>query len=134
MLHPVTAVVISLSLLLYGILGYNVGRARGKYRIAAPATTGHPDFERVFRVHQNTLESLAVFVPSLWIFSQFVSALWGAALGAVWITGRTLYAIRYYQAAAKRGPGFGIAAVASMVLLIGGFTASAVALMHSGTP
>jgi hypothetical protein len=40
MLHPVTAIILSLALLLYSILGFNVGRARAKFSIAAPATTG----------------------------------------------------------------------------------------------
>jgi len=132
-MHPITAIVLGLALLLYGFLGFNVGRARGRFKIAAPATTGHPEFERVFRVHQNTLESLVLFVPALWIFSQFASATWGAALGALWIAGRVVYAIHYYQAAEKRGPGFGIAAAASFTLLLGGIAAAAAALARGGT-
>jgi len=40
-------------------------------------------------------------------------------LGGVWIVGRILYAWGYYQAAEKRMPGFGIAALATIALLIG---------------
>jgi len=120
MLHPITAIVLCVALLLYGVLGFNVGRARGRYKVAAPATTGNPDFERVFRVHQNTLENLVVFVPALLIFSQYTSPLWGAVLGALWILGRIVYAAAYYRAAEKRSAGFGIAAAANLILLLGG--------------
>ena len=45
------------------VLVIMVGRARGTYGVKAPATTGHPEFERYFRVHQNTLESAYRFHP-----------------------------------------------------------------------
>ena len=130
MLHPITAIVLCVALVFYGILGFNVGRARGRYNVAAPATTGNADFERVFRVHQNTLESLVVFVPALLIFSQYASPLWGAVLGLVWILGRILYAVGYYRAAEKRSAGFGIAGAASLILLLGGI-AGAIASLGS---
>lgn len=34
----------------YLVLGTLVGRARGKYKVAAPAITGNPVFERYYRV------------------------------------------------------------------------------------
>ena len=49
---------ILLALLEYIVMAALVGRARAKYGIHAPATTGHPDFERANRVHINTLENL----------------------------------------------------------------------------
>ena len=33
---------------------FMVGSARRRFGIHAPATTGHPDFERVFRAQMNT--------------------------------------------------------------------------------
>ena len=66
MLHPLTAIVTCLALAPYFAFSWKVGRARAKYKIAAPATVGHPDFERIFRVHQNTLENLMIFLPGLW--------------------------------------------------------------------
>ena len=108
-----------LTLILYFILTANVGRARLKYKVPVPQTSGDPDFERVFRVQQNTLEQLILFLPSLWLFSLFVSAIWGAGIGALWIVGRILYAWGYYQAAEKRGIGFGINVLSTLVLLIG---------------
>jgi len=130
MLHPITAIILCLAVALYAALGFNVGRARGRYKIVAPATTGDPRFERIFRAHQNTLESLVEFIPALWIFSQYVSPLWGAVLGAVWIVGRALYAVSYYQAAEKRSAGFGIAAIATMILLVGGLLGAVYVWLH----
>ena len=57
-----------LALLQFSIFGILVGRARGKYGITAPATTGNEVFERTFRVHYNTLEKLVVFIPELEVF------------------------------------------------------------------
>jgi hypothetical protein len=59
---PWTALITLLALLLYMGMIIGVGRARAKYKIAAPAMTGDAAFERHFRVHMNTLESLpAIF-------------------------------------------------------------------------
>lgn len=107
------------ALLLYFVTIVNVGRARVKYRIEAPAVTGHPDFERVHRVQINTLEQLAAFLPALWLFALYVSPAWASVLGTVWIAGRALYAVGYYRAAEKRGAGFGIAAMAFVALWLG---------------
>ncbi|MEM9136638.1 MAG: MAPEG family protein [Cyanobacteria bacterium P01_F01_bin.42] len=114
---PLTALVTVLALLLYFILTINVGRARAQYGVPVPQMNGNPDFERVVRVHENTLEQLVYFLPLLWIFSYFVSDVIGAAIGGVWIVGRIVYAWGYYQAAEKRGPGFAISSLSSMVLL-----------------
>jgi len=131
MLHPLTAIVLCLALALYVVVTINVGRARARYKVEAPATTGDPAFERAFRVQQNTLESLVIFVPVLWMFSVLVSPLWGAAAGAVWILGRALYAQAYYADAARRGPGFIIAYAATGVLLIGAFGGAVTALLRT---
>ncbi len=114
-----TALITVLSLLVYWATVALVGRARGKYKISAPAVTGHADFERVFRVQQNTLESLIMHLPALWLFAVYVSDLWAAALGAAWIAGRILYAQGYITEAKKRGPGMMISFVATTVLLLG---------------
>jgi glutathione S-transferase len=103
---------------LFGVT-INVGRARAKAGIKPPAMTGDPDFERAVRVHHNMLEQMMLFLPALWIFATVVSPMYAAILGAVWVVGRILYAWGYYQAAEKRGPGFAVSSVASMVLMIG---------------
>ena len=107
------------TLIVFFVITANVGRARVKYKVPVPQTSGDPDFERVFRVQQNTLEQLILFLPSLWLFSLFVSPTWGAGIGGVWIIGRILYAWGYYQEAQKRTLGFGINALSVIVLLLG---------------
>ena len=108
-----------LALMLFFVLSANVGRARAKYKVLPPQTSGDPDFERVFRVQQNTLEQLILFLPSLWLFSLFISPIWGAGVGTLWMIGRILYAWGYYQAAEKRFIGFGINVLSLLVLLVG---------------
>ena len=122
-------ITILLALLEYSIMAALVGRARGRYGIRAPATTGHPDFERVNRVHLNTLENLIVFVPAVWIFAQYVSETWAAVLGGLFVVARVLYAVGYYRAAEKRGPGAGITGLVNLVLVVGGLVGLCRALL-----
>ena len=113
------ALVAILSLILYLYMSVRVGQARAKHGIKAPATTGHEEFERAFRVHQNTLEWLVVYLPSLFLFSTFVHEYIAAALGVVWIVGRYVYMEGYIDAAEKRSAGFGIQALATLILMLG---------------
>lgn len=107
------------AVLLYFVVTLNVGRARMKYKIPAPAVAGNPDFERAYRVQMNTLEQMAGFLPALWLFAIYLNPLWASALGALWIAGRALYAAGYYRAAEKRGAGFGISMLAFIALWAG---------------
>jgi glutathione S-transferase len=107
------------ALIVFFVVTINVGRARAKYGIKPPEMTGNPDFDRVVRVQQNTLEQLSIFLPALWIFANFVNPIAATGLGAVWVIGRIIYAWGYYQAAEKRGPGFGISTLATVLLLLG---------------
>jgi glutathione S-transferase len=93
-----------------------VGRGRGKYKVPAPATSGHPDFERLFRVQTNTLEALAMFLPALWVAARFADPRVVGGIGLVWVVGRIWYAIAYANAAQKRGPGFGLGMIATTLL------------------
>jgi len=123
------AIVTLLALLEYMAFGILVGRARAKYGIKAPATSGDPIFERYFRVHQNTGEQLLVFVPALWVFGSFASEGWGALLGLLFIAGRALYMRGYVADPEQRGVGFLVGFVANIVLVLGGLIgASAAAL------
>lgn len=116
-----TALVTLMAVILYFYTGLLVAKARSKFDVSAPATTGNPDFDRVFRVQQNTLEWMPIFLPLLWSFVLYVND-WGAALlGLVWITGRLLYIRGYVQAADKRHRGFALQAFACGALLIGTF-------------
>jgi uncharacterized membrane protein YecN with MAPEG domain len=121
-------VVTALALLEYSVLGALVGRARLKYGVEAPAITGHPEFERYFRVHQNTLEQLVVFIPALWMFARFVNAPAAVALGLVFLIARVIYAAGYVKDAKRRSPGalvtFGVNTILVVGALIGGLIAA----------
>jgi glutathione S-transferase len=121
-------IVTALALLQFIVFGMKVGGARGKYGIKAPATTGNEVFERHFRVQQNTLEQLVVFVPGLYLFSHYFNPLWAAGLGTVYLLGRELYSASYVKDPAKRGPGFGLTFMPSAILLAGGLIGAAMRL------
>ncbi len=129
-MSPLPSLITALTLLVYLAITINVGRARTKYKVPPPQMTGDPDFERVLRVQQNTLEQMVFFVPALWLFSNYVSPLWGAGIGAVWLLGRIAYAWGYYQAAEKRTIGFGISVVSATVLLLGSLVGIVLSLMR----
>ena len=129
-MYHLTALVTCLALLFYFLTGVRVSRARAAFGIKAPAISGNPDFERIFRVQMNTLEWLPIFLPSLWLFAIYVSDLWAALCGLVWIAGRIAYLIGYEQAAAKRGPGFLIQSLSCAVLLFGSLGAVAWRIVH----
>jgi len=114
-----TALVTCLAILMYFLISFQVGKARETYGIKAPAISGNLDFERVFRVHMNTLEWMPIFLPALWLFAIYISDAIAAALGVVWIVGRALYMTGYTKAANKRGPGFAIQAGAAAILWLG---------------
>jgi uncharacterized membrane protein YecN with MAPEG domain len=116
---PWTALVTLLALGVYLGMIIGAGRARGKYKIAAPATTGDPTFERHFRVHMNTLESLPVFLPSLWLFASYWGDPWAAGIGAFWTIGRLLYWASYVRDPKTRSAGFAIQGGTSLVLFLG---------------
>jgi len=112
--------VIALAVLEFAVFGMFVGRARSKYHVKAPATTGNEAFERYFRIHYNTLEQLIVFVPGIWLFATHVSARWAAIIGAVYLVGRVLYFRGYAAAAEKRHLGSMLSMLPTLVLLLGG--------------
>src|SRR5579872_5650819 len=127
-----TAIVTLLAILFYFYTSLAVGRARERFGVAAPATSGHPDFERLFRIQMNTLEWMPIFLPALWLFAIYVSDVVAALVGCVWIGGRILYLIGYSEAAAKRSTGFGVQAAAAGVLVVGGFIGIVWRLVHGG--
>jgi uncharacterized membrane protein YecN with MAPEG domain len=110
---------IMLMLVEYAWFGTLVGVARGRYKIAAPAITGNADFERYFRVQQNTLEQLIIVIPALWIFALTLSSLWAAILGFAFVVTRAYYAYGYYKSAAGRHYGFVLCSVATVGLIAG---------------
>lgn len=113
------AVVTILALMQFYLFGFQVGQMRAKHGIKAPATIGHPEFERMFRVQQNTMEQLVMFLPALWIFGVLGSPLWAAALGVVFIIGRYVYKRSYVADPSARGLGFALSTSAAAILMIG---------------
>jgi glutathione S-transferase len=122
-----TAIVIGLALIEYSVFTMLCGRERGRCGVVAPATTGDPTFERYFRVQQNSVEQLIIFVPAMFFFGHYVSAPIGAGLGLVFILGRALFARGYYVEPPKRASGFGLSLLSNLVLLLGGLIGAVVA-------
>ena len=115
-----TAIVTVIALLVFFWTGFRVGGARGKYDIKAPATSGHPEFDKAYRVQMNTLEQIVIFLPLLWLSNAYFQMypLLTGALGLVWIVGRIIYALAYQADPSKRSLGFSISILATLGLLI----------------
>jgi glutathione S-transferase len=114
-----TAIITLLAVVFYFFLATRVAVARGKFGVRLPATTGNPDFERVFRVHMNTLEWMPTFLVPLWLCAIYLSDTAAAVLGVVWIAGRACYFVGYSGAVEKRLPGFFIQSTACILLFVG---------------
>lgn len=118
MLQQLPALVTLLAILLMFGTGLGVGVARNRFGIKAPATSGHPTFERGFRVQMNTLENTVLFLPTLWLAAHYGFAGWAGIAGLVWIVGRIWYAIGYWREASKRESGFVIGMVGWAATLV----------------
>ena len=110
---------------------YLVGKARVRFHIAAPATTGHVEFDRYFRVQQNTLETLIMFLPALWIAGHYWSAAWMALIGVVYLVGRVVYLIGYVRNPHSRSWGYGLSIAPVGVLILFGLVGIARAIYNS---
>lgn len=115
--YPYAALATGLAVLIYVWTGALVGPARKKHGVDYPDTHGPAAFNRVWRAHQNTLEQLVIFLPSLWLFAVVVDDRWAGIAGIVWAVGRVLYVRGYIAAAEKRAAGFLIALLATAVSL-----------------
>lgn len=113
-------IVAALALLEYFVFVAMAGSARGRYGVAAPTSHGHPLFDRYFRVQQNTVEQIIIFLPALFLCAQFANEMLAVAMGVVFIVGRAMYARGYVIDPAKRGPGFLMTIVANGTLLLAG--------------
>lgn len=113
-----TVIITILALAQFALFGIQVGSMRVKHGVKAPATTGHEEYERMNRVHLNTMEQLIVFLPALWVHAQYSNPLWGAIIGAVYIIGRFIYRAEYLKDPGSRSPGFAMSFIPSAVLLI----------------
>ena len=116
---PYVHIVILLALLEFFYFSLEVGKARGRYNIPAPATTGNEMFERYFRVHMNTLELLIMFIPSVVLFGQYLNPYLAAGLGVVYLIGRLVYLFAYVKEPKKREVGFALSVVPILILTVG---------------
>ena len=116
---PLIHIVVGLALAQFVFFCFAVGKARGTYKVPAPATTGNEMFERYFRVQMNTLELLVVFVPSIVLFGQYFGSYLGTALGVIYLIGRLIYFTSYVKDPKSRSVGYGLSALPVFVLLGG---------------
>jgi len=114
---PLLVLLSVLAVLQFFLFGVLVARARSRYGVQAPASSGHPVFERYFRVQMNTLELLVMFLPALWFAAFYVAPVWPLALGVVYLLGRFVYLRRYVAEPRKRGPGYGLSMLPILLLL-----------------
>lgn len=118
-----------LALIQFAFFGALVARARSKLGVAAPAMSGPPEFDRLVRVHLNTLERLVLFVPLMWMATQFWAPAWVAAAGVVFLLGRMLYWKGYVKNPEARSFGNIVTMLPIGVLLLAGLVGLARAAM-----
>jgi len=127
----VTAVVM-LALLQYIYFAIEVGRARARFSVPAPATTGDEHFERFFRAHQNSTEQLVVFLPAIFACGYFANEALATALGLTFVVGRMLYFRGYTNPEKSRGLGFMLGLLSSVIMILSVLYAIGVALVAQG--
>jgi uncharacterized MAPEG superfamily protein len=107
-----------LALLEFVVFATLCGRARGRYQVLAPATSGHPMFERYYRVQMNTLELLIIVLPGLYIAARYWNPHWCAFFGAVYLIGRIVYFRAYIKEPKSRSLGYALSAGPALILLV----------------
>lgn len=122
-------IIAMLALLEYFYFSIQVGGARARTGLKAPAVTGNEEFERVFRAHQNTLEQLIMFLPSLFAAAWYTNEIFAVAAGVAFLVGRMLYFRSYSQDAEKRGPGMIITVLANVALIFGALIGALIAII-----
>jgi hypothetical protein len=124
MTYPLTSLAVVLALLVFLVLGSLVGAARGKYNVPAPLSSGHPEFDKRYRVQMNTLEQLVLLLPALYLAAPVLGDTITGGVGLVWSLGRILYARAYFVDPAKRSLGFALTAFPTLgLILVGGYGA-----------
>ena len=117
--YPLAACVTVLTLFVYFWMAMQIGKARREPGIQAPEDRGPDAFNRVMRAYENTFEMIILFLPALWLFSVTISDFWAGIVGIFFPIGRVIYALGYYKESSKRGRGFTIGFIATLILLIG---------------
>jgi glutathione S-transferase len=119
-MHPLIGLITVFTVLLLIVCMFLVARARGRYQVKAPATTGPEGFERMLRIQANSNESVLMFLPALWTAATFGAVWLSATLGAVWLLSRACYIVAYANPARSRGPAYTLSFVAVLGLVLQG--------------
>jgi uncharacterized MAPEG superfamily protein len=110
-------VVAAVAVIQYMAFGIMVGAARTHYGVHAPATTGHPQFDRLYRVQMNTLEMLVALLPAMYMAARYWSPNMVAGGGAVYLIGRLVYQRAYLKDPATRTLGFALSVFPVLTML-----------------
>ena len=94
---PYVAIVTVLALLEFFWFGWSGGTCTRQVRHCGTCNQRQRDVRAHFRVHMNTLEQLRDVPARTVDLRHFVSPLWAAALGVVFIIGRAIYANAYVR-------------------------------------
>jgi glutathione S-transferase len=111
-------IIISIALLQYIFFTGRAGFARGKYEVKAPKTDGNDTWEILFRVQQNTMEQLVIFIPGMIAFSIYVSEVWVLLPGILFVVGRQVYSHLYIKNPDSRGPGMVLSFFSNIALVL----------------
>jgi len=112
------SIVVMLALLQFVYFSVEVGRARGRFNVQVPATSGNEGFERYFRAQQNTAEQLLVFLPAVYACGFYASEALATVLGLLFVLGRMLYFRGYTDPEKNRAPGFVLGLLANVVMIL----------------
>ncbi len=123
MMALLVSLVVVLTAVQLMVFSFLVGRGRVKYNVPAPAMSGHPTWERLNRVHQNSIEQAIVFIPLLLMFSGTWGQRDAVGLGVIYLLARTLYGVGYVRDPKSRGPGAVLTFIVEVLLALGAIVA-----------
>ena len=106
--------------LLQVLLAFRVGTMRSKHKVQSYETymTKNTEFIIAHRIQVNTLESVMVFLPLLWVATFWGYEIAAAIIWWIWIISRILYAVMYQQDPKKRMIPFLISLLCTMGVLL----------------
>jgi uncharacterized membrane protein YecN with MAPEG domain len=111
--------IILIALLQYLYFTGRTGFGRVKYKVMAPSCKGDETWERMFRVQQNTMEQLVVFVPGMLAFAHLVSVTWALLPGVLFVLGRAIFARAYIAEPESRALGMILTMFSNVALVVG---------------